>query len=57
MLKYLYKSVVFQEVPGETSLALAISGCQVRCVGCHSRELWEDKGIPLTVEEVEHLLK
>jgi anaerobic ribonucleoside-triphosphate reductase activating protein len=57
MLKYLYKSVVFQEVPGETSLALAISGCQVRCKGCHSRELWEDKGIPLTVEEVEHLLK
>lgn len=57
MLKYLYKSVVFQEVPGETSLALAISGCQVRCKGCHSRELWEDKGIPLTVNEVEHLLK
>lgn len=57
MLKYLYKSVVFQEVPGETSLALAISGCQIRCKGCHSRELWEDKGIPLTVKELEHLLK
>ena len=57
MLKYLYKSIVFQEIPDETSLALAISGCQIRCEGCHSRELWEDRGTPLTVEHVLDLIE
>ena len=56
MLKYLNYDVVFQEVPSETSLAIAISGCQIRCPGCHSRELWEDKGEPLTIENITNLL-
>ena len=56
-LKYLNYDVVFSEVPDQTSLAIAISGCQIHCCGCHSRELWEDKGEPLTIEAVEELLK
>lgn len=47
MLKYLYYSEIFKEIPGEITLGISISGCQIRCPGCHSRELWEDKGKPL----------
>lgn len=56
MLKYLYVKEVFAEVPGEISLAISITGCLQRCVGCHSRELWEDKGEPLNVETLCGLL-
>lgn len=55
-MKYLYDTITFQEVPDEVSLCIAITGCKVRCFGCHSRELWEDKGTPLTIEELENLL-
>lgn len=57
MLKYIYCKEVFSEVPGEISLGISISGCQIRCHGCHSMELWENKGTPLTVEELQNLLK
>ena len=57
MLRYLYTDIVFQEVPDEVSLAVAISGCQIRCKGCHSRDLWEDKGTPLTPQCLGLLLK
>ena len=56
MLKYLYCKEIFSEVPGEISLGISISGCLIHCEGCHSRELWEDKGIPLTIEELQKLL-
>lgn len=56
MLKYLYCKEVFSEVPGEISLGISISGCTIHCEGCHSRELWEDKGTPLTIEELQGLL-
>ena len=55
-MKYLYDTITFQEVPDEVSLCIAITGCKVRCFGCHSRELWEDKGIPLTIDELQNLL-
>ena len=45
MLKYLYCKEVFAEVPSEITLGVSISGCAIHCQGCHSRELWEDKGI------------
>lgn len=57
MLKYLYVQEIFREVPGEITLGISISGCQIRCKGCHSRELWEDKGTPLTFEALDKLLK
>lgn len=56
MLKYKYVSEVFSEIPGEISLAIALTGCQIRCKGCHSRELWEDTGTPLTTHELDRLL-
>ncbi len=56
MLKYIYCKEIFSEVPWELTLGISISGCQVHCQGCHSRELWEDKGTPLTIEELQSLL-
>jgi anaerobic ribonucleoside-triphosphate reductase activating protein len=56
-MKYLYDYITFAEVPNETSLAVSITGCQIHCEGCHSRELWEDKGTPLTIEELQRLLE
>lgn len=56
MLRYLWTKEVFQEVPNEMSLAVAISGCKIHCRGCHSRELWEDKGETLDVETLCGLL-
>lgn len=35
--------VVFQEVPGEIALAFSVTGCKLRCEGCHSPELWSEK--------------
>ena len=43
-LKYLGYSIVFQEVPGEVTLAINISGCPHKCEGCHSKYLWEYEG-------------
>jgi len=56
---YSYPQVVLQEVPGEISLALSISGCDLKCRGCHSSETWDNKfGSELSVQEIEkHLSK
>lgn len=35
-LRFVTEQVVWQEVPGEVSLAFTISGCPLRCKGCHS---------------------
>ncbi len=49
--------VVFQEVPGEISLCFSISGCPLRCQGCHSPFLWkEGNGTKLTSEYFKALL-
>jgi len=57
MLKYLYIKEIFKEIPSEISLGVSISGCQIRCPACHSRELWEDKGTPLTPQCLGNLIK
>lgn len=36
-------SIVFQEVPNEISLCFLISGCPLRCPGCHSPYSWKIK--------------
>ena len=56
MLKYLKLQEVFAEIPGEISLGISISGCQIHCSDCNQRELWEDKGEPLDVETLCGLL-
>lgn len=41
--------ITFQEVPNEVSLAFLITGCRLRCRGCHSPDTWPEKaGKPLT---------
>lgn len=55
---YSYPQEVLQEVPGEISLALSISGCPLRCRGCHSTETYKkDFGNELTGNELKRLLK
>ena len=56
MLKYLYYKQVFSEIPEEITLGISISGCQIHCNGCHSRDLWEDKGTQLTRKGLENLI-
>lgn len=56
MFKYLYVKEVFREIPDEISLAVSISGCRIRCPGCHSRELWQDIGRPLTWDSLNALI-
>ena len=49
--------VVFQEVPGEISLCFYISGCDLRCEGCHSPFLWkEGNGSILTIDTYKSIL-
>jgi anaerobic ribonucleoside-triphosphate reductase activating protein len=49
--------VVLQEVPGEISLCFSISGCQLRCEGCHSPYLWKEKqGTQLTYELFQQII-
>ena len=57
-MNYSYPQVVVSEIPGEITLALSISGCPLRCIGCHSTETYDPKfGKELTIEELENLLK
>lgn len=56
MIKYTSYSVVFQEIPGEITLALNISCCPHRCPGCHSPELQTDIGKELTTEALLSLI-
>jgi len=56
MLKYINTQVVFQEFPGEVTMAINLSRCPHRCPGCHSPFLQEDAGTKLDVKELESLL-
>lgn len=50
-MKYLRRTVAFQEVPNHISLSYEITGCPNRCKGCHSPELRNHKiGTELTPE-------
>lgn len=56
MLKYLYCKEVFEEVPNETTLGISLTGCKIKCDGCHSPELWKDTGKILTIDNFERIL-
>lgn len=57
MLKYVDSAVVFSEIPDEVTLAINISGCPNKCPNCHSQYLWKDIGTPLTITEVNRLIR
>lgn len=57
MLRYINYDIVFQEVPGEVTLAINISNCPNRCKGCHSPYLMEDKGEILNEDNLSFLLE
>lgn len=56
MLKYVNTDIVFQEVPGETTLAINLSQCPCRCPGCHSAYLWGNVGEALTPAALDQLI-
>ena len=47
--------IVFQEIPGEVTLALNLSNCPCHCPGCHSQHLAQDIGEPVTAELLDSL--
>ncbi|WP_232366325.1 anaerobic ribonucleoside-triphosphate reductase activating protein [Aliidiomarina halalkaliphila] len=50
-MRYSEEQIVWQEVPGETSLAYTITGCDIGCKGCHSTHTWPlNSGELLSVE-------
>ena len=57
MLKYVNTGIVFQEIPDEVTLAINISNCPCHCPGCHSHYLWEDIGMPLNTEAIDHFVE
>lgn len=56
MLRYLSYNIVFQEVPGEVTLAINLSNCPNGCKGCHSPHLQEDTGERLDEKVIDKLL-
>ena len=56
MLRLASYDVVFQEIPGEVTLALNLANCPNRCEGCHSPHLQEDKGTVLDEDGLSGLL-
>lgn len=56
MLKFVDYDIVFQEIPDEITLAINISNCPNRCIGCHSPFLWDDVGAVLDSESLKLLL-
>ena len=57
MLRLASYDIVFQEIPGEVTLALNLSGCPNLCTGCHSPHLRGDIGEPLDDELLDGLLE
>ena len=55
-MKYVDTQVVFREVPDELTLAINISGCPVKCPGCHSSYLARDIGEVLDVDSLDKLI-
>jgi anaerobic ribonucleoside-triphosphate reductase activating protein len=56
MLRFANYDIVFQEVPGEITLAINLSNCPNRCKGCHSPYLMENTGMILDRNALDVLL-
>ena len=57
MLRFINYDIVFQEIPGEVTLAINLSNCPNKCKGCHSPYLMEDNGDVLDEESIDSLLQ
>lgn len=57
MLRYGNYNIVFQEIPGEVTLAINLSNCPYRCESCHSSYLREDVGDVLDESALGNLLE
>lgn len=57
MLKYYNFDIVFAEIPNEVTLAINITNCPNRCVGCHSPHLQQNIGENLSKEELSRLIR
>ena len=59
MLKYIPAdiSVTFAEIPDQICLAINISGCPHKCLGCHSPYLRDNIGEELIIPVLEKLVK
>lgn len=56
-MRYVSHQVVFQEIPEEISLSFLVSGCGLRCPGCHSSDSWQgERGIVLDEIEIKQQL-
>lgn len=54
---YSDSKLTFTEVPNEVSLTFLISGCPLKCVGCHSEHAKNPfLGTPLTITELDNQL-
>jgi len=56
MLKYHSYNIVFQEIPGEVTLAINLSNCPNGCKGCHSPYLQQNIGNVLTENVLEQFI-
>lgn len=57
-MRYKEYNIVFQEIPNEVSLCLSITGCNLRCDGCHSPFLWKkNNGSLLSIEVLNSILE
>ena len=57
MLRLVSYDIVFQEIPGEVTLALNLANCPNCCDGCHSPHLQEDVGMQLSETVLSDLLE
>jgi anaerobic ribonucleoside-triphosphate reductase activating protein len=56
-MRYVSQQVTFQEIPDEISLSFLISGCPLRCKGCHSADSWNpNTGNLLNLEVLESFI-
>ena len=56
-MRYTSQQITFQEIPDEISLSFLISGCPLRCEGCHSADSWNpSRGIHLDQAVLEALI-
>jgi len=56
MLRYVSYDIVFQEIPGEVTLAVNLSNCPNGCKGCHSSYLQQNIGETFDECAVDHIL-